>query len=85
MDQKETIQKRFAKGFKIKYNVMKESPETLATIAANNERREFQIRPIMLPNNSIETFLRRVPASGKVIGTKRKLKTVSINADSFSM
>jgi hypothetical protein len=83
MDQNETTQMRFTNGFKIVYAISKNSPKRLATTAANREKRSFQIKQITFPANSMGNFLVSAPFSGKIREVKRKLKTRSMNADSW--
>jgi hypothetical protein len=82
-DQNETIQMRFTNGFKIMYAISKKSPKRVATTATNWEKRSFQIKLMTFPANNMGNFLVSAPFSGKIREVKRKLKTRSMNADSW--
>jgi hypothetical protein len=85
IDQNETIQIRFTKGFRIIYKESKKFPKQLATVTTSIEKRQFQNKPMMFPANNMDNFLVNFPLNGKIRETKRKLKIISINTDSLPM
>ena len=82
MDQYDTIHIRFRKGLKIKYRVLKTGSMLMAITSAEKEKSPFQARPITFPISNVNSFKGKFPLSGNIKKTKRKLKIVSIAADS---